>query len=148
MHACRHIGVTQNYKPGLLPHKHRTKLQAYNHTGVIQDYKLAAHNCNQQNYKLSATQATQLTAGCHTGILNWYCILAIPLAKLKNYVLTASVARMVKLHKCTQTGNNAAHNRIHRDKQYFSRYKGRTKCKPKLKPKLLKAHKPERGKPE
>ena len=111
---CRHTGnKTASSQPHrqktacLPPHRRNTKLQACRytsnqttslaccHTNIEQNYKLTAtqasykttslppHNWNQQNYKLSATQATQLTARCHTGILNWYCILATPLAKLK-----------------------------------------------------------------
>ena len=77
----------------LLPHRHRTKLQAYSHTGknykpvATQSTELQAysHTGVIQNYKLAATQATKLQALCptgvetiHMGILNWNCILPTP----------------------------------------------------------------------
>ena len=129
---CRHTGnKTASSQPHrqktacLPPHRRNTKLQACRytsnqttspaccHTSIEQNYKLTAtqasykttslppHNWNQQNYKLSATQATQLTARCHTGILNWYCILATPLAKLKklhSYCLTGPKGKITQMY--------------------------------------------------
>ena len=95
-------------RPLLLPHRHRTKLQSYSHTGknykpvATQSTELQAysHTGIIQNYKLAATQATKLQAlrpiGVKTipmGILNWNCILAIPQTKFKkNYMPTAPQA--------------------------------------------------------
>ena len=50
----------------LLPHRHRGKLQAFRHTGVTQNYKLAATQATKLQAD-AATQATKLQAHSHTG---------------------------------------------------------------------------------
>ena len=109
-HALYQVSVRMlmQKRPLLLPHRHRTKLQAYSHTD--KNYKPVAKQSTElqayshtgviQNYKLAATQATKLQALCptgvktiHMGILNWNCILATPQTKFKK-----------KLHAYCSTG--------------------------------------------
>ena len=92
----------QNKTTSLPPHRRITKLQACCHTGIEQNnkltatlaknYKLVATKASHKNYKLAATQATELQAYSHTGITQNYT--SLPLQR-----------RNTKLQPCRHTGN-------------------------------------------